>query len=89
MFQSSNPGADASTSSSSMPFPATIPPTSPSSSSHESVRHMVFGTVGAVQHTIKLLHKLNYAEPNDWSKPIPTGQPHEVVAVLTKKVRLR
>ena len=40
------------------------------------------------KHTIKLLHKLNYAEPNDWSKPIPIGQPNEVVSVLIRKVRV-
>lgn len=39
----------------------------------DSARHMVFGSLSAVQATIKLLHKLNYAEQNDWSKPIPTG----------------
>ncbi|NEQ98884.1 MAG: hypothetical protein F6K30_19550 [Cyanothece sp. SIO2G6] len=57
------------------------------SPTYETVRHMVFGSVTAVQNTIKLLYKLNYADPNDWSKPIPTGQPNEVMAVLTKKVR--
>ena len=37
------------------------------------------GSARAVQHTIKLLYKLNDAEPNDWSKPIPTGQATQVV----------
>ena len=55
---------------------------------YESVRHMIFGSVRAVHHTIKLLHKLNYAEPNAWSKPIPTGRPNEVMVILTKKVRM-
>ncbi|MEM9768760.1 MAG: hypothetical protein AAF892_12890 [Cyanobacteria bacterium P01_D01_bin.71] len=40
------------------------------------------------QATIKLLHKLNYAEPNDWSKPFATGQPNEVVVVLIRRVRV-
>ena len=43
---------------------------------------MVFGSAVAVQATIARLHHLNYAEPNDWSKPIATGQPNEVVVVL-------
>ncbi|MEM7062100.1 MAG: hypothetical protein AAF572_02925 [Cyanobacteria bacterium P01_B01_bin.77] len=25
--------------------------------------------------TIATLHKLNYAEPNDWSRPLATGRP--------------
>ncbi|MEM9220193.1 MAG: hypothetical protein AAGD25_38435 [Cyanobacteria bacterium P01_F01_bin.150] len=63
--------------------------TSSSSMPHyEPVRHMLFGSIGAVQNTIKLLYVLNYAEPNDWSHPVPSGQPGEVVVVLTKKVRL-
>ncbi|NEQ96422.1 MAG: hypothetical protein F6K30_06815 [Cyanothece sp. SIO2G6] len=85
MFQPINPGADASS------VRAANVSASPSSQSHpryETVRHMVFGSIAAVQNTIKLLYRLNYAEPNDWSKPIPTGQPNEVVAVLTKKVRV-
>ena len=91
MFQPSTPDADASTisaalssltsSASRQRSPRPIP-------SHETVRHMLFGSTRAVQHTIKLLHKLNYAEPNDWSKPIPTGQPNEVVSVLTRKVHV-
>ncbi|MEM9220196.1 MAG: hypothetical protein AAGD25_38450 [Cyanobacteria bacterium P01_F01_bin.150] len=55
---------------------------------YEPVRHMIFGSIGAVQNTIKLLYVLNYAEPNDWSHPVPSGQPCEVMVVLTKKVRL-
>ena len=55
---------------------------------YEHGRHMVFGTLGYVQITIKQLHKLNYAEPNDWSRPLPTGRPNEVMAILTKKVKI-
>ena len=54
----------------------------------EVVRHTLFGTLTAVRNTITLLHKLNYAEPNDWSKLLPTGRPNEVMAILTKRVRV-
>ncbi|EKV03176.1 hypothetical protein Lepto7375DRAFT_5458 [Leptolyngbya sp. PCC 7375] len=54
----------------------------------EVVRHILFGTLTAVRNTIVLLHKLNYAEPNDWSKPLSTGRPNEVMAILTKRVRV-
>ena len=54
----------------------------------ESVHHQLFGSLTAVRNTITLLHKLNYAEPNDWSKPLPTGRPNEVMAILTKKIRV-
>ena len=55
---------------------------------YEQGRHMLFGTLSFIQLTIKQLHKLNYAESNDWSRPLPTGQPNEVMAILTRKVRV-
>ena len=55
---------------------------------YESGRLMLFGTLGFVQMSIKELHKANYAEPNDWSRPLPTGQPNEVMAILIKRVRV-
>ena len=55
---------------------------------YESGRHMLFGSLSYIQAIIKLLHKLNYAEPNDWSRPLPTGQPNEVMAILTNRVRV-
>ncbi|MEO1353486.1 MAG: hypothetical protein AAFW84_32790 [Cyanobacteria bacterium J06635_15] len=64
-----------------------VQPTQPTEShQYETVRHMLFGSLIAVKATIKLLHRLNYAEPNDWSQPISTGRPNEVMAILTKKV---
>ena len=55
---------------------------------HETIHHLLFGSPATVQYTIQLLHKLNYAEPNDWSRPLPTGRPNEVMAILTRRVRL-
>ena len=55
---------------------------------YETVHHQLFGSLSAVRRTITLLHKLNYAEPNDWSRPLPTGRPNEVMAILTKRVRV-
>ena len=54
----------------------------------EIVRHTLFGTPTAIRNTIALLHKLNYAEPNDWSKLLPTGRANEMQVILTKRVRI-
>ncbi|MGB7088350.1 MAG: hypothetical protein WBD47_22535 [Phormidesmis sp.] len=54
--------------------------------SPEHVRHMLFGTPQSVQTTIKLLHKLGYAGPNDWSRLMSTGRAGEVMAILTRRV---
>ena len=45
---------------------------------YEDVRLMLLGSLTSVQNTIALLFKLNYAEPNDWSRPLATGRPNEV-----------
>ncbi len=54
--------------------------------SREQVRHLLFGTLTSIQATIRLLHKLGYAEPNDWSRPMSTGKANEMMAILTKRV---
>ncbi|MEO1391143.1 MAG: hypothetical protein AAFV85_27750 [Cyanobacteria bacterium J06634_6] len=54
----------------------------------DHIRHLLFGTPATVQTTIRLLHHLGYAEPNDWSRPISTGRANEVMAILTKRIRL-
>lgn len=55
---------------------------------YENINHTLFGSLTAIRNTIALLHKLRYAEPNDWSKPLPTGRPNEMMAILTKRVRV-
>ena len=66
------------------------PPTSNSLPEHqyEDVRLLLLGSLTSVQNTIALLFKLNYAEPNDWSRPLATGRPNEVMAILTKRIRI-
>ena len=54
----------------------------------EPVRLMMFGCYPAVYANMKRLHKLSYAEVNEWSKPMPTASPNEVMVILTKKTRL-
>ncbi|MGD1897922.1 MAG: hypothetical protein ACFB16_13320, partial [Phormidesmis sp.] len=54
----------------------------------ECIRHMLFGTLATVQTTIRLLHHLGYAEPNDWSRPISIGRASEVMSILTKRISL-
>ena len=49
------------------------PPSASSSSQPrpERVRHLLYGSLAALDRTIKILHVLGYADPNDWSDPIP------------------
>ncbi len=66
-------------------LPPDTPPAAPITHT-ESVRHMIFGSLSAVQSTIKQIHLHGYAEPNDWSPPMSTGRADEVMAILTKRV---
>ncbi|MGC1216589.1 MAG: hypothetical protein WA883_03890 [Phormidesmis sp.] len=85
MFVPSDSGASASTISGGLPQ-VTPPSEPPSEPILEPMRHLLFGSPTALQITIKRLHKLGYAEPNDWSRPLSTGRPGEVMAILTKRV---
>ncbi|MGB7085291.1 MAG: hypothetical protein WBD47_07035 [Phormidesmis sp.] len=84
MFIPSSEGAAASTPAAAMPIAVGHSTISPIP--REQVRHLLFGTPSAVRFTIALLRTLGYAEPNDWSRPISTGRPNEVMAILTKRV---
>ncbi|NEP15380.1 MAG: hypothetical protein F6J97_00530 [Leptolyngbya sp. SIO4C1] len=42
----------------------------------DPVRPLMFGSLDGVQDIIKR-HKRSFAEPNDWSQPIPTERPGE------------
>ncbi|MGF1519017.1 MAG: hypothetical protein ACFCVB_14625 [Nodosilinea sp.] len=35
------------------------------------MRHLLYGSLPALDRTIKILHAIGYADPNDWSDPIP------------------
>ena len=78
MFQPSSQGATASAVST-----ETLP-----EHDFEDVRHLLLGSLTAVQRTILDLHTKQYAEPNDWSRPLATGRPNEVMAILTRRVRV-
>ncbi|MGF1568748.1 MAG: hypothetical protein ACFCVD_11880 [Nodosilinea sp.] len=72
MFHRESPDASAST------LPFTPAPR------REEVRHLLIGPALAVDRIVAILHLKGYAEPNDWSDPLPTGRPNEVMRILTK-----
>ncbi len=64
MFEYLDP--DASGASNLPPAPPAQPHPSP-----ERVRPMLYGSLAAIDRTIKILHAHGYTDPNDWSDPIP------------------
>ncbi len=63
-----------------------LPPSSRSNppARPEKVRHLLYGSLAGIDRTIKILHAYGYANPNDWSDPIPTEQPNQWMAIMTK-----
>ncbi|MBD2256986.1 hypothetical protein [Pseudanabaena sp. FACHB-2040] len=45
---------------------------------------MLYGSLEVLDRTIKHLHTLHYADPDDWSDPIPSGKDNQWMAVLIK-----
>ncbi len=56
----------------------------PRSLNPEKVRHLLYGSRAGIERTIKILHAHGYADPNDWSDPIPTDQLNQWMVILTK-----
>ncbi|MBW4481264.1 MAG: hypothetical protein KME14_01850 [Tildeniella torsiva UHER 1998/13D] len=62
----------------------------------EKVRHMLYGSLAGIERTIKILHAIGYADPNDWSDPLPVPQsdanpatkPNQWMVIMTKTVLL-
>ena len=84
MFTPTLQGAFASTFSN-----AANPPAQRPVAQAEPIRHTLCGSLAAVQSTIKLLYKLHYATPTDWSQPQPTGRHNEYISVLKRRAILR
>ncbi|HEY9881727.1 MAG TPA: hypothetical protein V6D29_24965 [Leptolyngbyaceae cyanobacterium] len=76
MFQPSESGADA----------PKVPPAQNSKKEprQERLRHVLYGSLAGIDRTIKILHVLGYADPNDWSKPMPTEKPNRWMVIMTK-----
>ena len=71
MLQYLEPGAGAASGSASSLPPSASNPRPPRP---ERVRHLLYGSLPALDRTIKVLHALGYAEPKDWSEPLPVPQ---------------
>ena len=71
---------------------AAVPPSGGASTTSQppvppgQLRHLLFGTPEVVTRGISYLHHVGYAEPNDWSRLLPTGRAGEVMAILTKRI---
>jgi hypothetical protein len=90
MFEYLEPDASDNQGTGSLPVPPNTgaPSKGTRSLNPEKVRHLLYGSLAAIDRTIKILHTYGYADPNDWSDPIPTEKPNQWMAIMTKIVRL-
>ena len=51
----------------------------------ETLRVLAIGSLDAVNSCVRTLYRLGYASPDAWSLALPTGNPGEVMRILTKR----
>lgn len=56
--------------------------------SPDILRVLAIGSPQVVNDCVMTLFRLGYARPEDWSRPLPTINPGEVMRILTKRVVL-
>ncbi|WP_206070215.1 hypothetical protein [Nodosilinea sp. P-1105] len=56
--------------------------------SPEILRLLAIGSPPAVNGCVITLYRLGYARPEEWSRPLPTVNPNEVMRILTKRMPL-
>jgi hypothetical protein len=92
MFEYLEPDASDSQETGSLPPPPRAANKGTRSLNPEKVRHILYGSLAAIDRTIKILHAYGYADPNDWSDPIPvppssaeaTDHPNQWMVIMTK-----
>lgn len=54
--------------------------------SPDILRVLAIGNPQVVESCVTTLFRLGYARPEDWSRPLPTINPGEVMRILTKRI---
>ncbi|MBD2597879.1 hypothetical protein H6G74_26665 [Nostoc spongiaeforme FACHB-130] len=55
----------------------------------EPIKHLLIGSPKAVTSTIHYLQVIGYASVGDWSPLQPTGNPDEVMSILTRQISIQ
>jgi len=61
-------------------------PDSPEGDGAETLRIIAVGSLTVVNQHIMKMYQLGYAQPHEWSRPLPTANPNEIMRVMTKRV---
>jgi hypothetical protein len=52
------------------------------------LRVVAFGSLEVVNNYVITQHQLGFAEVSEWSRPLPSSNPNEVMRILTKRSNL-
>lgn len=55
---------------------------------HELIKIYLVGCLEGIKAVTHSLHRKNFAEVNEWSKPQPTSNPGEYISVLFRHILL-
>ncbi|MEA5506997.1 hypothetical protein VB735_28665 [Halotia wernerae UHCC 0503] len=55
----------------------------------EPLKHLLIGSSKAVTSTIHYLKVIGYADVDDWSQLLPTGNPGEVMSILSRHILVK
>ncbi|MEB3355621.1 MAG: hypothetical protein VKK04_02660 [Synechococcales bacterium] len=58
----------------------------PKNNDPEILRVIAVGSVQVVTQHVHRMYQLGYAQPHEWSKPLPTVNPNEIMRILTKRL---
>lgn len=54
----------------------------------EKTRMFIYGSLQSIDRLIKILHLKEFAEPHEWSDPLPTERPGEWMVILTRQLMI-
>lgn len=72
----------------SLSISVTLDPSPVQGPRHELIKVYLVGSLAGIRAVTHSLHRKNFAEVNEWSKPQPTSNPGEYISVLFRHILL-
>ncbi|MEM9216918.1 MAG: hypothetical protein AAGD25_21535 [Cyanobacteria bacterium P01_F01_bin.150] len=63
-----------------------VQPDSPEQEGAEILRIVAIGPFSVVNQHVMRMYQLGYAQPHEWSRPLPYIYPNQIMRILTKRM---
>lgn len=63
-----------------------VQPDAQQSDGADILRVIAIGSLTAVNYHVMQMYQLGYAQPHEWSRPLPITNSNEVMRILTKRI---